>query len=390
MSNDSTPVILHNTPFSSWKSVNWTFDLLADLIPSVVSKTSKTNVFRYYAVDKPFSEVPEFKEKKEYQTKKYPGKKYFHALKSPAHKEQYNYASGSLELLQINDVFTNDSLSRVTFGNFEPGEVNFWFGSEGVTAYTHYDTSHNLHTIIQGRKKFIIFPPSAYKYLKLYPSIHTFYRQVQVDILNLTQQEYRELLFETSIVEVVLRRGETLYIPPYWFHCVVTLQPTISLNVWSQSEAFLSMEDIYALPIPFEEQWGRVKLLRALQHFATLLVQDTLPHFTNVSHFVNVELLSRYGPIFSSLSEENRTKMLSTVQVYCLQGEVTELLEPPQLRHVIKATNKISDIFKGMFPLSVREINIVNYLEHVAWMIVGTDDVVLVPFYYKKCLAMLK
>ena len=388
MSNHSAPVVLHNTPFDSWKSANWTFEHLAGLVPVVVSKKSKSNVFRYYAADKPFSEIPDFKEEENYKQMKYPGKKYFNVLKkkNSSNKKQYIYAAGGLELLKIDNVFTSDMLLKVTFGGFEPGEVNYWFGSKDVTAYTHYDTSHNLHTIIQGRKKFIMFPPSAYKYLKLYPSLHTFYRQVQVDILDLPQQEFRELLFETPSFEVVLGRGETLYIPPYWFHCVVTLEPTISLNVWSQSDAFLSMEDIYALPIPFEEEWGRVKLLRVLQHFAKLVVQDALPHYRNVSHFLKVALLSRYEPIFNKRSEENRDELLSMVRPFCLQSEVTELLDSPNLQHVTKGAKTISDFFKGMSPLSVREINIVNYLEHVAWRIFGTDNVVLVPFYYKKCL----
>ncbi|CAI8016412.1 hypothetical protein GBAR_LOCUS10066 [Geodia barretti] len=109
----------------------------------------------------------------------------------------FYYSSGDIELLEIDSFFTKDSLLDVMFGDFELGQVNFWFGGRNVTAYTHYDTSHNLHTIIRGRKKFLLFPPSAHKHLKLYPSLHTFYRQVQVDILNLTQAQFRELLFET-------------------------------------------------------------------------------------------------------------------------------------------------------------------------------------------------
>ena len=378
--------MLHSTPFDSWKSTNWTFEFLAEHVPFVVSKKSKNNTFRYHARDKPFSEFPDLKEEKHYKEKKYPGKDYFRVIANTSRTKFYYYATGDLELLQIDGVFTSDELLNVMFGDFEPGQVNFWFGGENVTAYTHYDTSHNLHTVIRGRKRFILFPPSAYKYLKLYSSLHTFYRQAQVDILNLTQPEFRELLFETPLLEVVLTQRETIYIPPYWFHCVVTLEPTISLNVWSPSDTFVSMEDIYALPIPFEELWGRVKLLRVLQHFATLVLQDALPHHKNISNFVNVALLSRYELILNRLSEENKAKLLSLVEVFCLQAEVTQLLDSPSLSHVAKGAKSISEFFKGMLPLSVREINIVNYLEHVAWRILGTDNVVLVPFYYKKCL----
>ena len=384
LSDHGVPVVLQNTPFDEWKSTNWTFELLADCVQSILAKKSKNKIFRYHAVDKPLSGLPEFKEKKSYREKKYSGNDFFRTLTntSASHK---HYASGGLELLQIEDVFTSDSLLKVTFGDFEPGQVNFWFGSENVTAYTHYDTSYNLHTVIQGRKKFLLLPPSAYKHLKLYPSLHTFYRQIQVDILNMTQEQFRELLFETPFLEVLLTQGETLYIPPYWFHCVVSLEATISVNVWSQSDTFLSMEDIYTLPIPFEEVWGRVKLMRVLQHFAMLVVRDSLPHYKNVSHFVNIALVRRYELLLKRLSETNRDELLLLVKVFCLQSEVKQLLDTPSLRHVTKGANKIIDFFKGMLPLSVREINVVNYLEHVAWRILGTDNVALVPFYYMKC-----
>ena len=344
-------------------------------------------MFKYYAVDKPLSEIQEYKVNKTHGKKKYSGRKFFHLLvnSSSTQKTYYYYASGDIELLKIGNIFSAESLAKVTFGNFNPAEVNFWFGDKSVTAYTHYDTSHNLHTIVRGRKRFLLFPPSAYKYLKLYPSLHTYYRQVQVDILNLTQADFRELLFETPFLEVVLTRGDTLYIPPYWFHCVVSLEPTISINVWSQSETFVNMEEIYSLPIPFEEVWGRVKLMRILHHFVSLILNDTLPHYKNMSSFMNGALLNRYNVISEKLSDVNQEELLSLVKVFCPQSEVTRLLDSPSLRHVTKGATKIIEFFKGMFPLSVREINIANYLEHVAWRILGTQNVILVPFYYKQC-----
>ena len=385
MSAHSAPVILLDAPFQNWKSRKWTFDTLAKLVPTITSKKSRKNVFRYHAVDKPFSEIPETKEKKEYTTKTYSGKEFFRLLRDPS-THYYNYASGDIESLNINDIFTSNSLEKVTFGDFEPGQANFWFGGENVTAYTHYDTSHNLHSVVRGRKKFLLLPPSAYRYLKLYPSLHTFYRQTQVDILNLTESEFRELLFETVFYEVVLTRDETLYIPPYWFHCVVTLEPSISLNVWSQSGAFLSLEDIYTMPIPFEEEWGQVKLLRVLQHFVTLILSDTLPHFDNASHFVEVAVVSRYDAVLERLPDDmKREEMLSSVKDFCLQSDITELLDDPSLQHVVEGARNISEVLTDILPLSVREINIANYLEHLAWRILGSESIVLVPFYYKNC-----
>ena len=78
-------------------------------------------------------------------------------------------------------VSTPDTLHQMTFDPHEgPGQINYWFGGTNVTAHTHYDTSHNLHVLIHGRKKFLIFPPSAYGQLSLYPCLHQLYRQTQV------------------------------------------------------------------------------------------------------------------------------------------------------------------------------------------------------------------
>lgn len=376
----SVPVVLENTPFDSWKSTNWTFTLLAKQVPSILSKKSKTSVFRYHAVEKPLSTIAEFNERKQFQVRSYSGKKFFRILTN--NKKHYYYAAGGVEMLQIEDIFTEGLLLKVSFGDLEAGQVNFWFGSENVTAYTHYDTSYNLHTIVHGRKIFFLLPPSAYQHLKLYPSLHTFYRQVQTDILKLTQQEFRELLSETAALKVALTQGQTLYIPPYWFHCVVTVEPTISLNVWSHSDSFLIMEDIYTLPIPFEEVWGHVKLMRVLQYFVMLIVQEALPHYKSVAYFVNVAVVSRYELLLKKLTDVRRREILS--RVFCLQS-IDQLLDTLSLQHVTDGANKISEYFKGMLPLSVREINIGNYLEHAAWRVLGSDNVVLVPFFYREC-----
>lgn len=384
LSDYGQPVVLISTPFASWRSANWTPELLADQVSTVVSKKSKKRVFKYFAVDQPLSSVEAFKEKKTYKEGVFSGKHFFQLLSNSSRKRYY-YASGGIELLKLEDVFTEESLQKVTFGDYEPGQVNFWFGGENVTAYTHYDTSHNLHAIMYGRKRFLLFPPAAYKELELYPSLHEFYRQVQTDIFNLTQPEFKTLWSATGAMEVVLRPGEVLYIPPYWFHCVVTMETTISLNVWSHSDIFLSMEDIYASPIPFEEVWGTIKLLRVVQHFITLIIQDALPHYASPSVFIRVAVLSRYKPIFAKIGEKNQQNLLSTAKTFCIQSVVEELLDTPSLRHVTIGARNISALFQGMHPIATREINVANYFEHVVWRILGTDNIGLVPFYFWRC-----
>ena len=72
---------------------------------------------------------------------------------------------------------------------------------------------------------------------------------------------------------VDLEPGEVLYLPPYWFHCVMTLVPSISLNVWSDSASYLLMEKILTSPVPFESSWSKEVLLTGVKHFVELLLE---------------------------------------------------------------------------------------------------------------------
>eukprot|EP00941_MAST-03F_sp_MAST-3F-sp1_P001168 g1168.t1 len=133
-------------------------------------------------------------------------------------------------------------------------EVNVWAGTPGVTTPAHYDVTNNFYVQVSGRKRFVLFPPADSNVLYLHPRIHPAGRQSQVDIdkwmnieMNMDDNEERIFFpkFENSHpVEVVLSKGDILYIPPYWFHHVTALPPidyenkddvSISVSVCSDS-----------------------------------------------------------------------------------------------------------------------------------------------------------
>ena len=73
------------------------------------------------------------------------------------------------------------------------------------------------------------------------------------------------------IVDVLPKQA--LYLPPYWFHTVVTVEPSLSINVWSSSRDYLLMEEVLRSPIPFESSWPLPTLLNAAKLFIDQLVQ---------------------------------------------------------------------------------------------------------------------
>ena len=50
---------------------------------------------------------------------------------------------------------------------------HIWIGSTGMTTHTHYDMSHNVYApIAGGAKRFLLWPPSAWPSMHLFPRAH--------------------------------------------------------------------------------------------------------------------------------------------------------------------------------------------------------------------------
>jgi hypothetical protein len=382
--------VFHNTPFLTWEAANWTIDTLAARskdIPHVLTKKGKSNVFKYYAVDKPLSDVESLNTEKDYVEVIFTSKTFFDLLRSPFDGFYY-YASGGIELLNLEGFGSEESRRAMTFPSHskaysEPGQVNFWLGGTNVTAYTHYDTSHNFHMVVSGRKRFILFPPRAYSRLKLHPCLHPLYRQVDIDVL--AQDNLMEYIRELRGFEVELMDGDVLYIPPYWFHTVVTMETTFSLNIWSQSETFLTMEKIYSSPIPFEAEWGIVKLMKSLCHF----IQSLLDRFIleEPSGFVVDGVCRRYEVILNKKNIKIEPLLSESVREYCLSDheELSDLLGLKAAAHLEEGVASIAELFEDIYPLAVREINLANYIEHLTWRILGKENAIQMPLFFHEC-----
>lgn len=338
-------------------------------------------------------------EEKDYIEVIYTAQTFFEILQNETSDRFYYYASGDLELLKLGDVATVDSHRSMTFPSHlkafaELGQINFWLGKANVTAHTHYDTSYNLHHVVQGKKRFILFPPDSHYTLKLYPCLHQLYRQVSEDVPAMDKEgRLNEFLREVGGLKVDLMDGDVLFIPPYWFHCVVTVETTISLNVWSSSEVFLVMEDIYKSAIPFEDSWGRAKLMKVLHYFIRVLVQGVVGKSEvstrDIAEFMLKYVYRRYETILQQRDSENVeqvSKLREFVQQeYCLRVDISELLEIDELKYLKSRTMEIVDMFNTISLAPVRGLNLGNYIEYLVWTLVGTENLIQLPIYIYEC-----
>ena len=111
------------------------------------------------------------------------------------------------------------------------GRLNLWLGSANATARLHYDASANLFTQITGRKRFLLAPPRVAHRLYPFSKVHPGHRQAQLDPAATNVSAF-PLFRRRLLQEVVVHPGDTLYIPPFYWHQVTSLDASVSVNVY--------------------------------------------------------------------------------------------------------------------------------------------------------------
>lgn len=112
-----------------------------------------------------------------------------------------------------------------------------WFGPEGTYTNLHRDPTDNLLVQVQGEKRLVIYSPD--QDAQLYAPWHEWcnlktgclagYSPIHMEAPDL---ERYPRFAESRGMEVVIRAGDLLYMPAYWWHYVVSLTPAMSLSYW--------------------------------------------------------------------------------------------------------------------------------------------------------------
>ncbi|CAK9309951.1 unnamed protein product [Citrullus colocynthis] len=122
--------------------------------------------------------------------------------------------------------------------------INLWMNSAQSRSSTHYDPHHNVLCIVSGRKRVILWPPSATPLL--YP-MHIYGEASNHSSVTLEKPDYslypRAKYSMKPSQTVVLQAGDALFIPEGWFHQVDSDDLTIAVNFWWQSHTISSMSE---------------------------------------------------------------------------------------------------------------------------------------------------
>ncbi|TYZ58984.1 hypothetical protein PybrP1_002136 [[Pythium] brassicae (nom. inval.)] len=143
-----------------------------------------------------------------------------------------------LDFMDAARVLSPDSALLAAYGNMfirDPQDtlergMRCRFGMQGIITEGHFDSALNMIAMVRGAKRYIVAPPSACSCLDLLtagPSA----RHTRLDWSNMSALPAHAL--ECPATEVVVRAGDVLYMPSYWYHHIVSLDESIQCNVRS-------------------------------------------------------------------------------------------------------------------------------------------------------------
>lgn len=113
--------------------------------------------------------------------------------------------------------------------------VNAWFGTHGTVTPLHFDSYDNFLCQVSGCKFVRLFSPSQTPRLYAVEKGADLTRSQgnisAVDVESPDLDAHPDFV-DAEYMDVVLREGDTLFIPKYYWHYVRSLSPSFSLNFW--------------------------------------------------------------------------------------------------------------------------------------------------------------
>ena len=168
----------------------------------------------------------------------------------------------------------------VEFGSVSPQmqrrSTHIYIGRDAQTTMHFHAGDESISSVIQGRKEFILFPPSETKYLSPFP-LHA------VGRLNQSRLEFwrNEAINHANLdrahgYKCELGPGEMIYIPVHWWHAVYTMdEPAIML--------------VHFFPSSFRRWWHHPQAARSLITRASKTILEGRARLRAAAH-------CRYGP----------------------------------------------------------------------------------------------
>jgi len=126
----------------------------------------------------------------------------------------------------------SDDVSPPDLLGGKPASPHLWFGSAHNVTPLHYDPLDNFFLQLHGRKRFTVISPQYFDEVYPFPIEARFSHISEVDAEKPDPARHPRFA-GVPRSEVVLEPGDLLFLPPFWWHHVRSLDVSISLNFWS-------------------------------------------------------------------------------------------------------------------------------------------------------------
>eukprot|EP00056_Hartaetosiga_gracilis_P004352 m.74322 g.74322 ORF g.74322 m.74322 type:complete len:444 (+) comp11798_c2_seq1:55-1386(+) len=258
------PFKLKNVPFvdrtvEKWKHDEYLIALMDETNEEHRVTTSKSHKFRYFrsnAFQRLTYSSPTGTEKMSFRS---------------FLQHQYAAEEGDLDethyYLQMKAVYSRFDKYRWIFKDLREWipQNNFWFadpeqnrgincrfGAKGISSSNHFDSGRNFIALFRGTRRYVIAPPEECPNLHLFPNSHPEARHSEGDWCDIDYEKYKDYN-KAKAMNVVLKAGEVLYLPPYWMHYITSNTLTIQCNTRS-GFSYRGWRDIkkcgFPIPVP--------------------------------------------------------------------------------------------------------------------------------------------
>eukprot|EP01006_Ploeotia_vitrea_P057513 TRINITY_DN68183_c5_g2_i2.p1 TRINITY_DN68183_c5_g2~~TRINITY_DN68183_c5_g2_i2.p1 ORF type:complete len:422 (-),score=14.83 TRINITY_DN68183_c5_g2_i2:133-1398(-) len=270
--------------------------------------------------------------------------------------EQWGYQLGHKEI-SPNDQFCGEGKHK------RDCHAIFWLSQPNVTAHTHFDPSHNFFVQLLGRKTFYLTPPGTYQ-----PYTHIHPRKRQAMRKRKTRSHVQELVVE-------LTPGSVLYVPPFWFHRVVSHSLSVSVSFINPAQEERTFAQIKKLGLPFGAAKTWPETVRVVHHFTHLLVSSLA--IENVENYV----WQLFGIRKRKKKDKNGPKQ-NWFDCHFNADYNAERWQPTLMDTVADARKIFLDLTADE---DVRDIFVADFLMEMAAWLLGRENTDTVEAFWRDC-----
>ena len=228
------PVLLKNSVVRKWPAIEkWNFSHIAENIGYDILEAVKcTNSFLTFDPDRraPLKvniSIP-------FSTANMSTETFFHCIQHtencPDGYKGHYYFTAVPDALRPELI--PDRMLYNTDRDYEAKRQFMWISSAGMITHGHFDQDFNFFVQLVGEKRFTLWAPSQHELLYVYPRIHPLWHKSRINFRAPDISKFPQFA-KSRALQVVLGPGDVLFVPPYTWHYVETLSPSVSLSTWS-------------------------------------------------------------------------------------------------------------------------------------------------------------